>query len=115
MKRNQLRELAALNGTLRDDEAQTCLNCGASGHRRYECPERQNITSTLSCHICGGMGHISRDCTQRNNPEIAHQNSERDAQLDSEYMNLMAELGENVAEGGMNRTVNDCSYFHFFI
>ncbi|KAG1473287.1 hypothetical protein G6F56_001036 [Rhizopus delemar] len=104
LKRNQLRELAALNGTLRDDEAQTCLNCGASGHRRYECPERQNITSTLSCHICGGMGHISRDCTQRNNPEIAHQNSERDAQLDSEYMNLMAELGENVAEGGMNRT-----------
>jgi splicing factor 1 len=103
LKRNQLRELAALNGTLRDDEAQTCLNCGGTGHRRYECPERQNITSTLSCHICGGMGHISRDCTQRNNPEFANQANERDAQLDSEYMNLMAELGENVPEGGINR------------
>jgi splicing factor 1 len=27
-KRNQLRELAALNGTLRDDENQVCQNCG---------------------------------------------------------------------------------------
>ncbi|ORE10300.1 hypothetical protein BCV72DRAFT_200033, partial [Rhizopus microsporus var. microsporus] len=106
LKRNQLRELAALNGTLRDDEAQTCLNCGASGHRRYECPERQNITSTLSCHICGGMGHISRDCTQRNNPEFANQSHERDSQLDSEYMNLMAELGESVPDGA-NRSVSN--------
>lgn len=30
LKRNQLRELAALNGTLRDDENQACQNC--------ECP-----------------------------------------------------------------------------
>lgn len=28
LKRNQLRELAALNGTLRDDENQACQNCG---------------------------------------------------------------------------------------
>ncbi|RCI01690.1 hypothetical protein CU098_002875, partial [Rhizopus stolonifer] len=102
LKRNQLRELAALNGTLRDDENQTCLNCGASGHRRYECPERQNVTSSLTCHICGGMGHIARDCTQRNNPELANQMRERDSQLDSEYMNLMAELGESVP-GADNR------------
>lgn len=27
LKRNQLRELAALNGTLRDDENQACQNC----------------------------------------------------------------------------------------
>ncbi|KAI9270919.1 hypothetical protein EDC94DRAFT_555147 [Helicostylum pulchrum] len=100
LKRNQLRELAALNGTLRDDENQTCLNCGASGHRRYECPERQNITTSLTCHICGGGGHIARDCTQRNNPELVNQARERDSQLDSEYMNLMAELGESVPEGG---------------
>lgn len=38
-KRNQLRELAALNGTLRDDENQVCQNCGAKGHRKFECPE----------------------------------------------------------------------------
>lgn len=30
LKRNQLRELAALNGTLRDDENQACQNCGFS-------------------------------------------------------------------------------------
>ncbi|CAO3655301.1 unnamed protein product [Mucor hiemalis] len=100
LKRNQLRELAALNGTLRDDENQTCLNCGASGHRRYECPERQNVTTSLTCHICGGGGHIARDCNQRNNPELVNQARERDSQLDSEYKNLMAELGESVPEGG---------------
>ncbi|KAG2190997.1 hypothetical protein INT46_011279 [Mucor plumbeus] len=104
LKRNQLRELAALNGTLRDDENQTCLNCGASGHRRYECPERQNVTSSLTCHICGGMGHIARDCNQRNNPEMVNQARERDSQLDSEYMNLMAELGESVPSTDANRT-----------
>lgn len=32
-KRNQLRELASLNGTLRDDENQPCQNCGKIGHR----------------------------------------------------------------------------------
>ncbi|KAL9071801.1 MAG: hypothetical protein Q9157_005330 [Trypethelium eluteriae] len=32
LKRNQLRELAALNGTLRDDENQACQNCGEIGH-----------------------------------------------------------------------------------
>lgn len=30
LKRNQLRELAALNGTLRDDENQACQNCECS-------------------------------------------------------------------------------------
>lgn len=34
LKRNQLRELAALNGTLRDDENQACQNCGEIGHRK---------------------------------------------------------------------------------
>lgn len=31
LKRNQLRELAALNGTLRDDENQACQNCKSPG------------------------------------------------------------------------------------
>ncbi|KAI8371419.1 uncharacterized protein BYT42DRAFT_580185 [Radiomyces spectabilis] len=100
LKRNQLRELAALNGTLRDDENQTCINCGAVGHRRYECPEQQNFTTSLTCRLCGGHGHIARDCVQRNNPEFMNQARERDQQLDSEYMNLMAELGEKTTEEG---------------
>ena len=32
LKRNQLRELAALNGTLRDDENQACQNCKIRPH-----------------------------------------------------------------------------------
>ncbi|KAI9317642.1 hypothetical protein BX666DRAFT_1939399 [Dichotomocladium elegans] len=103
LKRNQLRELAALNGTLRDDENQTCINCGGIGHRRYECPERQNYTISLTCRICGGRGHTARDCLHRNDPEYMQHARERDQHLDSEYMNLMAELGEKVPDDGGER------------
>ncbi len=34
----QLRELAAINGTLKDDTL--CPLCGEGGHRQYECPSR---------------------------------------------------------------------------
>ncbi|KAJ2726531.1 hypothetical protein GGI07_000473 [Coemansia sp. Benny D115] len=97
LKRNQLRELAALNGTLRDDEGQACINCGALGHRRWECPEKTNVTVSLVCRVCGGKGHVARDCTQRHDPEALKKAQERDQQLNSEYLSLMAELGENVA------------------
>ncbi|KAK9767247.1 Branchpoint-bridging protein, variant 3 [Basidiobolus ranarum] len=99
LKRQQLRELAALNGTLRDDENQTCTNCGGVGHRKYECPDTQNFTVNLVCRICNGVGHTARDCIQRNNPEALEQARQRDQQLDHEYLSLMAELGENVPEG----------------
>jgi len=92
----QLRELASLNGTLRDDENQTCLNCGGLGHRRYECPEIHNVTINLVCGICGGHGHATRDCRERNNPEAAEKAQQRNQKIDSEYLNLMAELGEQV-------------------
>ncbi|CAG8567518.1 12122_t:CDS:2, partial [Ambispora leptoticha] len=96
LKRQQLRELAALNGTLRDDENQICTNCGATGHRKYECSETQNFTINLTCRICGGHGHTARDCMERNNPEALQQAKQRDQKLDSEYLSLMAELGESV-------------------
>ncbi|EEP82647.1 hypothetical protein UREG_07512 [Uncinocarpus reesii 1704] len=56
LKRNQLRELAALNGTLRDDENQACQNSQLSqptsfvefvemlGHMAKDCPDRQRGT-----------------------------------------------------------------------
>ena len=52
-KRNVLRELAALNGTSRDDEYQKCLNCGGVGDRKYDCPEQQNFTADIICPVCG--------------------------------------------------------------
>ncbi|POS88318.1 hypothetical protein EPUL_000618 [Erysiphe pulchra] len=65
LKRNQLRELAALNGTLRDDENQACQNCGQIGHRKYDCPEQRNFTANIICRICGNAGHMARDCSDR--------------------------------------------------
>ncbi|KAF2455781.1 hypothetical protein BDY21DRAFT_422631 [Lineolata rhizophorae] len=65
LKRNQLRELAALNGTLRDDENQACQNCGQIGHRKYDCPEARNFTANIICRVCGNAGHMARDCPDR--------------------------------------------------
>lgn len=44
-KRLQLKELAALNGTLTDD--QHCYLCGQSGHRQFECPTQAVDTFKL--------------------------------------------------------------------
>lgn len=38
-KQKQLRELALINGTLRDDDF--CHLCGEKGHRQWECPNRE--------------------------------------------------------------------------
>ncbi|RPA98261.1 hypothetical protein L873DRAFT_1808519 [Choiromyces venosus 120613-1] len=65
LKRNQLRELASLNGTLRDDEGKTCSNCGEIGHRRYDCAKETNYTAGVICRVCGNVGHFSRDCMDR--------------------------------------------------
>ncbi|KAJ4383139.1 Branchpoint-bridging protein, partial [Neurospora sp. IMI 360204] len=106
LKRNQLRELAALNGTLRDDENQACQNCGQIGHRKYDCPEKQNYTANIICRVCGNAGHMARDCPDRqrgaswrNDGPGAGRTAGRigssgggDA-VDREYEQLMQELG----------------------
>lgn len=113
-KRNQLRELAALNGTLRDDENQLCKNCGNKGHRAFECPEQRNWTAHIICHRCGGQGHLARDCTQGRGgpggfgaptgPAAAGgaAGGTGNRQFDSEYANLMAELGEPAAAANVS-------------
>ncbi|KLO13050.1 hypothetical protein SCHPADRAFT_828533, partial [Schizopora paradoxa] len=109
-KRNQLRELAALNGTLRDDENQLCQNCGEIGHRKYECPQQKNFTANIFCRLCGNAGHMARDCTVKSNPNASPGASmalsnNRAGNFDSEYASLMAELGEGGGGGsGGSRT-----------
>lgn len=100
LKRNQLRELAALNGTLRDDENQACQNCGEIGHRKYDCPQARNYTASIICRVCGNAGHMARDC-----PDRARGNDWRNLPprrpagdaLDKDYENLMNELGGGTA------------------
>lgn len=112
-KRNQLRELASLNGTLRDDENQVCQNCGQKGHRKYECPEQRNWTAHIVCHRCGQQGHLARDCTSAPGGGMGRPGMGGPGGMmggggapgrpsgvpngdpfNSEYENLMAELGE---------------------
>ncbi|KJE90056.1 splicing factor 1 isoform 1 [Capsaspora owczarzaki ATCC 30864] len=65
-KKTQLRELAAYNGTLRDDELlMRCANCGATTHRAWQCTEKKIFTNSVICHICKGVGHVARDCMNR--------------------------------------------------
>ncbi|KAI5753791.1 hypothetical protein M8J77_003407 [Diaphorina citri] len=96
LRRNQLRELALLNGTLRENEGPRCTNCGASDHKSWLCPDKPNITNSTLCSSCGGAGHIARDCREKRPgmggpPANTHRNR---AKIDEEYMSLMAELGE---------------------
>ncbi|KXX74434.1 Branchpoint-bridging protein [Madurella mycetomatis] len=104
LKRNQLRELAALNGTLRDDENQACQNCGQIGHRKYDCPEKQNFTANIICHVCGNAGHMARDCPDRQRGASWRNDGPMGARpggrfggggdaVDREYEQLMQELG----------------------
>ena len=88
MKLGQLRELASLNGTLRDDENQVCQNCGEIGHRRYDCPTQKNFTAGIICRLCGNAGHMARDCKSGGTGVAIG------SRQDQEYESLMNELGE---------------------
>ncbi|KAF6826874.1 branchpoint-bridging protein [Colletotrichum plurivorum] len=111
LKRNQLRELAALNGTLRDDENQACQNCGQIGHRKYDCPERQNYTASIICRVCGNAGHMARDCPDRQKGASWRNDGAMGGRgpagrigggdaVDREYEQLMQELGGGSSGGG---------------
>ncbi|KAJ7259609.1 hypothetical protein O6H91_Y409000 [Diphasiastrum complanatum] len=83
-KRAQLRELAALNGTVRDDEY--CRLCGELGHRQYACPSRHStFKSDVLCRVCGDGGHPTIDCPLKG--------SVQGNKMDDEYKNFLAELG----------------------
>lgn len=101
LKRKQLRELAILNGTLREDDMVVCSNCGQSGHRRYECPEGRNITNSMVCRICGGAGHMASDCLHRDNPEMVERSRQRSEHIDQELSSFLADLQQEQQVGQM--------------
>ena len=87
-KQQQLRELALLNGTLKEDEF--CQVCAEKGHRSFECPKRFSMKKSqlqVKCAICGDTSHPTRDCNMK--PEQAQANQK---DMDSNYMSFMAEL-----------------------
>lgn len=61
LKRGQLRELAELNGTLRED-SRPCPMCGLQGHKKYECPNKETFAQQITCRRCGQQGHATIDC-----------------------------------------------------
>eukprot|EP00252_Welwitschia_mirabilis_P022410 TRINITY_DN6058_c0_g2_i1.p1 TRINITY_DN6058_c0_g2~~TRINITY_DN6058_c0_g2_i1.p1 ORF type:complete len:1098 (+),score=259.15 TRINITY_DN6058_c0_g2_i1:222-3296(+) len=84
-KRAQLRELAALNGTIRDEEF--CRICGEAGHRQYACPAKgSTFKSDVLCKICGDGGHPTIDCPMKGSGK----------KMDDEYQNFLLELGGGV-------------------
>ncbi|CAG0901674.1 unnamed protein product [Darwinula stevensoni] len=98
LRRMQLRELALLNGTLRELDGPRCSNCGAATHKSWQCPDKPNVTTTMVCMNCGGAGHLARDCRFKrpgtdpnSNPYTFNANKSK---IDEEYSALMAELGE---------------------
>ena len=105
-KQQQLRELALLNGTLKDDNdgnsnaAMYCPICAEKGHRAFECPKRFNAssggsaTSTVKCAICGDTSHPTRDCklAPASNHHLPVPPPQNETNIDSEYQSFMAEL-----------------------
>ena len=59
IRAKHMHELAILNGTLRDIDNK-CLNCGAQGHKTWECKENSIFTASVICNACGGIGHVSK-------------------------------------------------------
>lgn len=99
LKRKQLRDLAAMNGTLRGEEsheALLCANCGQPGHRRFECTERKNLTTAIICRICGGVGHLTSDCIHKNDPQMLQQSEARAQKMDSVYNEFLADINASI-------------------
>ena len=105
-KQNQLRELALLNGTLKDEEF--CAICSERGHRSFECPKRFSGSKggavSVKCALCGDTSHPTRDCAlNKKGAEIGDLKEgesekggasavEDGKKLDSDYLSFMAEL-----------------------
>ncbi|XP_030075534.1 splicing factor 1 isoform X1 [Microcaecilia unicolor] len=89
LRKMQLRELARLNGTLREDDNRIL--------RPWQNTETRSITNNTLCAKCGGAGHIASDCKFASMSLLKPgepQSAQDKARMDKEYLSLMAELGE---------------------
>ena len=94
-KRAQLRELALINGTLRD--------IGRPGHTQDNCPEKDNQgfradVALVTCKICGDGGHPTIDCPLKGRGAAG---AAAAAEMSSEYQSFLSELGVDKAPGGL--------------
>lgn len=100
-KSKQLRELALINGTLRDDTQ--CRLCGEQGHKSYACPSRTTsfTPAQVRCERCGLTSHVTLDCPklQNSNGTISTEAHNNDRNLDAEYASFMKELTGGGASG----------------
>ena len=99
-KKNQLIEIAAIRGTLRDD---WCEDCGEKGHRRFECPNKINSWKkvNIQCEVCGQTTHPTRDCPMRR-PGFEEENDIEDDLNDFlEKVKRVKEQKEKVIEDGV--------------
>jgi splicing factor 1 len=105
-KQKQLRELALINGTLKEDEY--CSVCAERGHRHFECPQRTKSfkAAGVKCAICGDQSHPTRDCPMKNDAPT------NEVALDTEYESFMNELGDGgkkTVSAGVGRSANSGS------
>ncbi|KAL7667850.1 hypothetical protein ACOME3_008579 [Neoechinorhynchus agilis] len=82
-RKTQLRELAILNGTFRENETLDRLKLLAEAE--------SIVTNTIVCAICGAVGHVAADCLKKGD-ELEPFNPKSDP----EYKALMEELGTDV-------------------
>ena len=102
-KRAQLRELALINGTLRDIDGAACRACGKPGHNEINCPEKdlggfRADVALVTCKICGDGGHPTIDCPMRRSGAAG---AAAAAEMSSEYQSFLSDLGVDKAPGGL--------------
>jgi splicing factor 1 len=93
-KQQQLRELALLNGTLKESDDVFCGHCGDKGHRTFECPKRLSFAkNAVKCAICGDTSHPTSDCKKvMITAAAAASNAASNSAVDQDYQNFLAEL-----------------------
>jgi len=82
-KRKQLRELAAINGTLKDKLWMTTVN---------ESEEFSFDRASVKCKICGEVSHPTMDCPLKSKGTAILNNESKE--LDDEYEKFLVDIGE---------------------